>query len=337
MSTQASTASPSGTSANNSTNPTSDNTTPRFFIFLALALGVIFVAGVLAGAKVLNDRNTYSPVTMGPVDAPQADSAQCRDLTGALPQRTAGFRIVDVHAPAPAGTAAYRNEQGTELTIRCGVNAPDQYTQASLTEQHAGTQWLPITDATPGSNLRTYYTVGAGPVIAVTSEADFSGALDDFGSVVSSYADAATAPARKPYPLSTQKPAATVNAKVCATFLDALPGKLGDYTRVGGDDPVASKAPEHSATFRADRREPIVVRCGLDMPKGYKAGERLSSVNDVPWFAEPGLAQGSTSGNWFGLGREEIVGISMPGAQQDNAVITEVSKAMTATMKKTEN
>ena len=73
------------------------------------------------------------------------------------------------------------------------------------------------------------------------------------------------------------------------------------------------------------------------MPNGYKAGERLTSVNDVPWFAEPNLAQGSTSGNWLGLGREQIVGISMPGAQEDNSTITEVSKAMVKTMKKTED
>ncbi|WP_295645979.1 DUF3515 domain-containing protein [uncultured Corynebacterium sp.] len=316
---------------------TSDNTTPRFFIFLALALGVIFVVGVIGGAKVISDRNTFSTVTMGPVDAPQADTPQCRDIAAGLPEKTSGFRKVDVRDPAPAGAAAYRDEQGIELTIRCGVNAPDQFTQASITEDHAGTQWLPITDATPGSNLRTYYTVGAGPVLAITSEADFSSALEDFGSVIASHTDATTAPERKPYPLSTQKSAKQVNDRVCRDFLDALPNKLGDYDRVGSEDPAASKAPSHSATFRADRREPIVVRCGLEMPEGYKAGERLSSVNDVPWFAEPGLAQGSTSGNWFGLGYEQIVGISMPGAQEDNAAITEVSKAMTKTMKKTES
>lgn len=315
----------------------SDNTTPRFFIFLALALGVIFVVGVLGGAKVISDRNTYSTVTMGPVDAPQADSPQCRDISAAFPDKASGFRKVDVREPAPAGATAYRNEQGVELTIRCGVNAPDQFTQASITEDHEGTQWLPIKDATPGSNLSTYYTVGAGPVLAITSEADFSGALDDFSSAIASHTDAAAAPERKPYPMSTQQPAKQVNEKVCREFLSTLPDKLGDYSRVGSDDPAAAQAPEHSATYRADRREPIVVRCGLDMPEGYKAGERLTSVNDVPWFAEPGLAQGSTSGNWFGLGREQIVGISMPGAQEDNSTITEVSKAMVKTMKKTED
>lgn len=315
----------------------SDNTTPRFFIFLALALGVIFVVGVLGGAKVISDRNTYSPVSMGPVDAPQAESPQCRAIADELPEKASGFRKVEVRDPAPAGTAAYRDERGTELTIRCGVNAPDQFTQASITEEHAGAQWLPITDATPGSNLNTYYTVGAGPVLAITSEADFRGALDEFSSAIASHTDAAAAPARKPYPMSKQKPAKQVDEKVCREFLGALPDKMGDYSRVGSEDPAASQAPEHSATYRADRREPIVVRCGLDMPEGYKAGERLTSVNDVPWFAEPGLAQGSTSGNWFGLGREQIVGISMPGAQEDNSTITEVSKAMVKTMKKTED
>ena len=118
--------------------------------------------------------------------------------------------------------------------------------------------------------------------------------------------------------------------------MGALPDKMGDYSRVGSDDPAASQAPEHSATYRADRREPIVVRCGLDMPEGYKAGERLTSVNDVPWFAEP---PGAGLHQWKLVrpGREQIVGISMPGAQEDNSTITEVSKAMVKTMKKTED
>lgn len=170
-------------------------------------------------------------------------------------------------------------------------------------------------------------------MLAITSEADFSDALDDFSSAIASHIDAAAAPERKPYPMSTQQPAKQVNEKVCREFLSTLPDKLGDYSRVDSDDPAAAL----SATYRADRREPVVVRCGLDMPKGYKAGERLTSVNDLPWFAEPSLAQGSTSGNWFGLGREQIVGISMPGAQEDNSTITEVSKAMVKTMKKTED
>ncbi len=174
-------------------------------------------------------------------------------------------------------------------------------------------------------------------MLAITSEADFSDALDDFSSAIASHIDAAAAPERKPYPMSTQQPAKQVNEKVCREFLGTLPDKLGDYSRVGSDDPAAAQAAALSATYRADRHEPVVVRCGLDMAKGYKAGERLTSVNDVPWFAEPGLAQGSTSGNWFGLGREQIVGISMPGAQEDNSTITEVSKAMVKTMKKTED
>lgn len=174
---------------------------------------------------------------------PQADSPQCRDISAAFPDKASGFRKVDVREPAPAGATAYRNEQGVELTIRCGVNAPDQFTQASITEDHEGTQWLPIKDATPGSNLSTYYTVGAGPVLAITSEADFSGALDDFSSAIASHTDAAAAPERKPYPMSTQQPAKQANEKVCREFLSTLPDKLGDYSRVGSDDPAAAQAP----------------------------------------------------------------------------------------------
>ncbi|MGO1950708.1 MAG: DUF3515 domain-containing protein, partial [Mycobacteriaceae bacterium] len=84
---------------------------------IALLIAVVFVAAVLVGAKVLIDRNVYTPVSMGPVDAPDAEADVCAATVDALPDRVGDFRDVGVSDPSPAGAAGYRDSGGTELSV----------------------------------------------------------------------------------------------------------------------------------------------------------------------------------------------------------------------------
>jgi hypothetical protein len=305
---------------------------------LALVIALVFVAAVLGGAKILVDRNVYTAVAMGPVDSPAADSQTCADVVGALPDRTSDYRSVGVADPAPAGTAAYRDSGGTELTVRCGVNLPAQYSVLSETTGHGGVEWLQVTDATPGSDLTTWYSVGTSPVVAVTGShgADDAAALSGVGTALAGHTDGADAPAPAPVPLADlrQDAASGAAADRCTGLLDGLPDGFGDYRRIAADDPRAAELPDNAAAWTAPGLEPVVVRCGVRLSDSYRAGAQLTQVNDVPWFEDTALAQGSTAGVWYALGYAPTVAVSLP-TDAGNQVLTQVSEQIAGSFRKT--
>lgn len=310
------------------TEKSSEYTTPRSLVVICLVLAVVFTIAVIAGARVLMQRTTLTPVAMGPVDAPEADSPTCSDFASSLPQALGEFRNVGVLDPAPAGTAAFKTLGGAQLNVRCGVRLPDQYTVLSRTVDAGGAQWFEVKDATPGSDLHTWYTVNATPTVAVTGTQDAGQQLAPVGEHTQNFTGAARAP--QPYPLGdipmVSSPAADT---VCQRMLDALPPSFSGYQRIQRDD-----APSRSATYLSDgAAEPVVVRCGAQMPESYQAGERISQVDDVAWFAEPSTAQGSTSGRWFALSHEQIVAVSMPN-DAGNAAVEAITTAISSSMSK---
>lgn len=322
---------------------------PRTTTVLALVLGVAFAGAVLAGAKVLVDRNVYTHVAMGPVDSPDAASATCREIIGALPDRTADYRSVGVVAPAPDGVAAYRDSGGTELTVRCGVNVPSQYTTVSSPVEHGGTDWLRVDDATPGSDLSTWYSLGDSPVVAVTGTVDQGSSLDrmiDFDGIGDAVAAHATgdAPTPRELPLAGLKSdRAADSGGTCTSFRGALPDSFGDYRRItetttASPDTAAGTGLDSLgvAVWTAPGKEPVVVRCGVAMPDSYAAGARLTQVNKVPWFEDSALASGSTAGVWYAIGHSPIVAVSLPQDMGDSVlplVSGVISRSLTATGK----
>jgi hypothetical protein len=303
---------------------------------VALVIAVVFVAAVLGGAKLLVNRNVYTAVAMGPVDAPAADSDTCSTIADSLPGKTSDYRSVDVADPAPAGAAAYRDSGGTELTVRCGVNLPAQYSTLSETASYGGLDWLQVTDATPGSDLTTWYSVGATPVIAVTGSrgTDDTAALGGIGGAVSDHVSGSDAAAPGPVPLADARRDADADAGKCSGLLDGLPDAFGDYRRVPADDPRAADLPDGTAAWTAPGLEPVVVRCGVRLTDSYKAGAQLTQVNAVPWFEDTALAQGSTAGVWYALGYAPTVAVSLP-TEAGNEVLTRVSDLVTASFEKT--
>lgn len=315
----------------------SDKNTPRAFVILSLVLAVFFVGAVLAGARIMMQRETSTPVSMGPVDAPEAESATCSEYIGALPEKFEGFRQVAVMEPIPAGVSAYRDNSGEELTVRCGVRLPDQYTVLSTTTDAGGADWFQVKDATPGSTMRTWYSVGSTPTVAVTTAvADGKDPVDlsALGEPASSFNGPAADP--KPYPLAGLAMSKNNDAtSTCDKFLAALPGTFDGEE--GYEATKREDAPSRSATYLSDQgAEPVVVRCGAEMPESYEPGERISQVNDVAWYADTSLAAGSTAGVWYALSHEQIVAVSMPNSA-GNAVMSSITGAIEKTMKKAGN
>ncbi len=308
---------------------------------LALVLAVVFVIAVLAGARILVDRNVYTEVSMGPVDAPDADSATCGAIIDSLPDRTSDYRSVGVTDPAPAGAAAYRDSGGAELTVRCGVSVPAQYSQVSSLISHGGTDWLRVDDATTGSTLSTWYSLSATPVVAVTGSPDAGTSLDDavdfdgFGRAVADHAHG-DAPAPRSVALTDLRP--DRGAASCTEFTDALPDAFGDHHRIrettAGAD--AGTPLEGVAVWAAPGAEPVVVRCGVAIPASYAAGARLTQVDEVPWFEDTALANGSTVGSWYALGYGATVAVSLP-LNIGDTVLPQLSGIIAGTMEKTGN
>lgn len=350
---------------------TSPVSTPRYLLVLSTVLAILLIVVVIVAAKITMDKKVYAPVAMGPVDAPEASSQVCADFVGALPRDLDRFRSVEVRDPAPDGVAAYRDSSGAELSVRCGVNVPDQYTVLSPVFTSGDARWTAVSDATPGSDLRTWYAVGGSPAVAVTASSDVGSALEGVGSTLSSLYDADSPAKPAPYPLSEAAVAGgsggsgetdgsgeagtsggATESPVCRKFLESLPDSLGDWRLVhisagssklknadalpeGVDESVFDKAPSGSATYLAEGHEPVVIRCGLEMPESYEPGANLTQVDDVPWFSDPSLSRGSTMGHWYALGREHIVGLAMPQSAGEE-VITSVTSAISDSLKKTE-
>lgn len=339
---------------------------PRSLVTISLILALVFTVAVLGGAKILSDRQKYSDVSVGAVDAPDAKASECSQLVEKAPEKAGKFRKVGILDPVPDGTVAYRDTNGTQLTVRCGVTMPDQYTVISPVSAAEGASWFIAQDATPGSTLATWYSVSGEPTVAVTSEADgdlIKDAVADLSPVLGDVATSESPVVPAALPLADEPVAKDRNEQTCRSFDEALPAEIAGFRRlsseelgelmennakaVGGEDALrnpqltdlieqANRAAKDSLVVyqpEEEGNEPVVVRCGVAFPESYERGERLSQIDDVPWFDAPALAQGSTIGHWYAIGHEEVVAVAMPQFSSGDVLPT-VTKAITESMSK---
>ena len=293
----------------------------RTLIWASLILAVVLVLGVLIGARVMMNRATDRPVPVGPVDAPLADSSECTALLESLPESVAGHPRREIVEPAPAGAAAYATNSNDRITIRCGVDLPFQYSELSQTQELEGVEWLRIDDPTPEANLSTWYSVDRTPVVAVTSATN-QDPLGDVAGAVAGLAEEAHQP--QSVPLVELEAAEDDAQQMCAPLMDNLPQELTDgrvLTTVEGH--------ENMAAWITEGLEPIVIRCGVAPPPQYEAGKRLTQIDDIPWFEDAQLVNGSTASHMYALGRGTDIAVSVP---QDAAAETlpELGRVITA-------
>ncbi|OEY23759.1 hypothetical protein A0K93_03090 [Corynebacterium sp. BCW_4722] len=284
----------------------------RTAIYVSLALAVALVLGVVIGARMYFERVALAPVAMPELPAPQADSPKCAEFIAGLPQQVLGHSRAEVADPAPAGTAAWQSSSTERVTLRCGVEMPEQYNEYAVTHEVDGVRWMRVDDVTPQSNLSTWYTVDRSPVVAVTADRS----QVDEGDSPASELNAAALPkedqAPRPAPLADLETAG--DAARCDELLSAVPAELAE-----GYAPVDAKS-ENTAVWVAEGKDPIVLRCGVAAPRNYGPGAQLTQINEVPWFEDVVLANGTTSAVWYALGRDTDIAASIPQAESNEAI-----------------
>ena len=128
-----------------------------------------------------------------------------------------------------------------------------------------------------------------------------------------------------PAPLSALEGA---DASKCDALLQAAPDAIAEgYTRT-------EPASENTVAWRAEGRDPIVLRCGVAPSPNYAPGAQLAQVNDIPWFEDVLLANGTTASTWYALGRDSGIAVSLPQAESNEAItnLTELIAEHTAAL-----
>ena len=271
----------------------------RTAIFISLGLSIVMVLAVLFGAKYVFNNIAKAPVAVSPVESKEADSQACHSFINSLPDKVMDKPRADIAEPVPSGVAAWAANSEDKVTVRCGVDMPFQYTEYAQTQDLEGEKWYKVRDATPGSNLTTWYAAQRFPIVAVTAPTDAEpGELSDALSALKEK----PAPAHKA-PLKELKAG---DDQRCADIEKALPDSVAEgYHR-------REVAEKNTFVWSADGREDIVARCGVAKPENYRAGVKLQQVNEIPWFEDTTLAHGTTAGTWFALGRENYLALHAP-------------------------
>jgi hypothetical protein len=157
-------------------------------IATAIALPVALVVGVLVAAIAVNSSPAHDPVALGPVDAPDAASAQCSTLLDALPDELGDYSRADLADPAPVGVRAWvsAEENAEPVVLRCGLPRPVGFDVAAPLQVIDGVQWFEVSGENDGIDASTWFVVDRGTYIALTIPGDSGPTpLQDASSAVS--------------------------------------------------------------------------------------------------------------------------------------------------------
>ena len=100
-------------------------------------------------------------------------------------------------------------------------------------------------------------------------------------------------------------PAPHAHDSACEHLVEALPQRLGDYTRAT----LAQPAPVGAAAWQpAGEGDPVVLRCGLDRPTDFVVGSPIQQVDRVQWFQ---VSQDQRS-TWYAVDRPVYLALTLP-------------------------
>lgn len=155
---------------------------------VALVAGVVLVSvlGRSSGGDA-GDENT--PFAMPSVPTPDAGSASCTALAGALPPQLANGKHPlpkrALASPAPKAAAAWGGGKHP-VTLRCGVPEPKELTPTSRLLDVSGVQWLEVPAPGPDPDTLTAYAVDRPSYVALTMPTDVgTGPLQNVSAAVS--------------------------------------------------------------------------------------------------------------------------------------------------------
>jgi hypothetical protein len=100
-------------------------------------------------------------------------------------------------------------------------------------------------------------------------------------------------------------PAPHAHDAACQKLMDALPPRLGDYSRAT----LLQPAPVGAAAWQpAGEGDPVILRCGLDRPADFVVGSPIQQVDRVQWFQ---VSQDQRS-TWYAVDRPVYLALTLP-------------------------
>lgn len=137
-------------------------------IATAIALPVALLAGVVVAAVIIDRNPVLGPLALGPVPAPQAESAECADLLAALPEKLGDYTRAELVDPAPPGTAAWQTADAEPVVLRCGLDRPAEFDAAAALQVVDGVQWFEVSGEAEGIAASTWFAVDRPVYVALT-------------------------------------------------------------------------------------------------------------------------------------------------------------------------
>ncbi len=144
---------------------------PRALMVAAIVVAVGAIVTILVVVALRQRPAPEQPVAIVTIPAPQADSAQCRGLVQALPERLGDYRRATVADPAPAGAAAWRaTPDGEAVILRCGVERPAEFVLGSPLQVVDNVSWFRVGEAGAGGQegRSTWFAVDRPVYVALT-------------------------------------------------------------------------------------------------------------------------------------------------------------------------
>jgi hypothetical protein len=100
-------------------------------------------------------------------------------------------------------------------------------------------------------------------------------------------------------------PAPHAHDAACQKLMDALPPRLGDYSRAT----LVQPAPVGAAAWQpAGEGDPVILRCGLARPADFVVGSPIQQVDRVQWFQ---VSQDQRS-TWYAVDRPVYLALTLP-------------------------
>jgi hypothetical protein len=136
---------------------------PRALLIAAIVVAVGAIIGILVFAALRQTPPEERAIAIASVPAPKADSAECRALVDALPDRLGDYRRARAAEPAPLGAAAWTAE-GEPVILRCGLDRPAEFVVGSPIQVVNAVQWFEIRD----QGRSTWFAVDRPVYVALT-------------------------------------------------------------------------------------------------------------------------------------------------------------------------
>ncbi len=148
---------------------------PRGLMIAAIVVAVGAVVAILVVAALRQSPAAEQPVAIVSVPAPKADSAECRSLADALPERLGDFGRAPAADPAPPGAAAWRaTPDGEAVILRCGLERPVEFVVGRPLQVVDEVSWFRVGEAGAGEDpgtddgRSTWFAVDRAVYVALT-------------------------------------------------------------------------------------------------------------------------------------------------------------------------